>query len=58
MDLISLIVVLVIVGLALYLVEKVIPMDNTIRIIIRCVILVAVLIWLLKTFGLLAGIRV
>jgi hypothetical protein len=53
MPLIQLIVLLVVVGLVLWLVETQIPMDPTIKTIIRIVIVLAVIIWLLSLVGLL-----
>jgi hypothetical protein len=53
MPLIQLIVLLVVVGLVLWLVETQIPMDPTIKTIIRIVIVLAVVIWLLSLVGLL-----
>lgn len=50
--LISVIVTLIIIGLLLYLIGL-IPMDATIKQIIRVVVIIAVVIWLLQTFGLL-----
>ena len=48
--LISLIVALVIIGVLLYLMEL-IPMDATIKTIIRVLVLLFVLLWLLDGFG-------
>lgn len=53
MSLIALIVVLIIVGVLLWLVETEIPMNPTIKKIIRIVVIIAVCIWLLQVFGLL-----
>jgi hypothetical protein len=47
---ISVIVSLVVVGLILYLID-IIPMDGTIKQIIRLIVIIAVIIWLLQTFG-------
>jgi hypothetical protein len=52
--LISVIVTLIVVGLLLYLIGL-IPMDGTIKQIIRVVVIIAVIIWLLQTFGLLGS---
>lgn len=48
--LITLIIVLLIVGAALYLI-RLIPIDNTIKTIIQVIIIVAVAIYVLKTFA-------
>jgi len=53
--LISIIVTLIVVGLLLYLIGL-IPMDGTIKQIIRVVVILAVIIWLLQSFGLLGPI--
>ena len=51
-SLISIIITLVVIGLLLYLIDL-IPMDGTIKQIIRVVVIIAVIVWLLQTFGLL-----
>jgi hypothetical protein len=56
MTLISLIVTLVIVGLLLWAINAIIPMEPTIKRIINVVVIVAVCLWLLSAFGLLAGV--
>jgi hypothetical protein len=53
--LISIIVTLIVIGLLLYLIGL-IPMDGTIKQIIRVVVILAVIIWLLQSFGLLGPI--
>lgn len=59
MDLISLIVVLIVVGLLLYLVNNFIPMEPSIKQILNMVVIIAVVIWLLSVFlGPLPNIRV
>ena len=55
MSLITLIVVLVVVGVLLYLVNSFIPMDGNIKRILNIVVIIAVVLWLLSAFGLLAG---
>jgi hypothetical protein len=54
MSLISIIVALVLVGLALWVVGQ-IPMDPTVARILRVVVIVALVLWLLQAFGLLGG---
>lgn len=56
MTIISLLVTLVVVGLLLWAVNSIIPMEPTIKKIINVVVIVAVCLWLLSAFGLLAGI--
>lgn len=50
---ISLLLTLILIGLLLYLVETLIPLDPTIRQIIRVVVVVCVILWLLGLFGVL-----
>jgi len=52
--LISIIVYLVVIGLVLYLIEL-IPMDRTIKQIIRVIVIIAVVVWLLQAFGLIGS---
>lgn len=47
MDLISLIIVIVIIGVILYLVNQYIPMDAKIKQILNIVVVIALVIWLL-----------
>ena len=57
MDLISLVVVLVVVGVLLWLVNTYIPMDSKIKQILNMVVVVAVVVWLLNVLGLMNSIR-
>jgi len=52
MELIQLVVVLIVIGVLLWLVETQLPIEGTIKLIIRVVIIIAVLIWLLSLVGL------
>lgn len=52
MTIIGLLVVLVIVGVVVYVVNAVVPMDARIKLIINAVIIIAVLLWVLESFGL------
>ena len=47
MNLISLIIVIVIIGVILYLVNQYIPMDGKIKQILNIVVVIALVIWLL-----------
>lgn len=57
MDLISLIVTLIVVGVLLWLVNSYIPMDAKIKQILNIVVVVAVVVWLLNGLGLMDSIR-
>lgn len=52
MSLVGLVIVLIVVGVALYIVSL-IPMDATIRRIIQVLVILFVILWLLSAFGLL-----
>ncbi len=49
--LIQTIIVLIVVGVLLWLVNNTIPMDGTIKSIINIVVIIAVILWLLRIFG-------
>jgi hypothetical protein len=51
MNLISLILVLAVVGVALYVLETLVPMDQRIKKVIVAIVLIAVLFYLLQSFG-------
>ena len=48
---IGLLLVLVIIGVVLWLVETKIPMDETVKVIIRVVVVIVACLWLLRAFG-------
>ena len=52
MPLINIVVVLVVVGVALYLINRYIPMASAIKSILNVVVVVGVCIWLLQAVGL------
>jgi hypothetical protein len=56
MPLVNLVVVLIIVGVALYLINNYIPMASSIKTILNVVVVIAVGIWLLQGFGLMGNI--
>lgn len=53
MPLIQVVMVLIVVGVLLWLVNRFIPMQGTIKSILNGVVVIAVVIWLLNAFGLL-----
>jgi hypothetical protein len=55
MSIISVLVVLVILGLALYLVETYIPMSPPIKVVLRVVVILLLVLWLLQAFGIWRG---
>ena len=61
MSLISLIVVLIVTGVILWLINTYIPMDRKIKSILNGVVVIVVVLWLLKVFGVLhtiGGLRI
>lgn len=53
MSIIGLLVTLVVVGVVLYLVNTLIPMDAKVKTILNVVVILLLTIWLLDTFGVL-----
>ena len=52
MPLIQVVVALIVVGILLWLVNRFIPMQGTIKSILNGVVVIAVVLWLLNVFGL------
>ena len=52
MPLIQLVFVLIVVGVLLWLVNRFVPMANSIKSILNSVVVIAVVLWLLNVFGL------
>ncbi len=57
MPILTIVIVLVVVGVLLWLVNSYIPMQSTIKQILNAVIVIAVVIWLLKVFGVLGNLQ-
>ncbi len=55
MPLIQVVVVLIVVGVLLWLVNRFIPMAGSMKSILNAVVVIAVVLWLLKVFGLLSS---
>jgi hypothetical protein len=55
MPLINVIIVLVVVGVLLYIVEALLPIEATIKRIIHIIVVLAVCIWLLQAFGIIGS---
>lgn len=52
MPLLTVVIVLVVVGVLLWLINRFIPMQGQIKGILNGVVVIAVILWLLKVFGL------
>ncbi len=52
MSLLHVVIVIVLVGVGLYLIDRVVPMDGGIKIVLRVVVLLVLILWLLSVFGL------
>jgi hypothetical protein len=52
MSIINVVVVLIVVGVLLYLINRYIPMAGSISSILNAVVVIAVVVWLLQVFGL------
>ena len=57
MSLVGLVLVLVVVGVALWLINSYIPMQSTIKKILNAVVIIVVILWILRAFGLLDNIQ-
>ena len=57
MDLISLIVTLIVVGVLLWMINTYMPIDRKIKQILNVVVVFAVIVWLLNALGLMDSIR-
>jgi len=52
MPLLQIVIVLVVVGVLLWLVNRFIPMQGTIKSILNAIVVICVVLWLLNVFGL------
>lgn len=58
MPLINLVITLVVVGVGLWAINTYVPMDRKIKAILNVVVVIVVVIWLLRSFGLLGDVGV
>jgi hypothetical protein len=56
MPLINVVMVLIVVGVLLWLINRFIPMQGTIKSILNGVVVIAVVLWLLNVFGLFSSV--
>ncbi|MCK9639098.1 MAG: hypothetical protein M0R39_04240 [Prolixibacteraceae bacterium] len=54
MSLLSILIAIIVVGVLLWIINNFLPMDRQIKRIFNIVVVVALIIWLLKAFGLFA----
>lgn len=52
MPLVQLVLVLIVVGVLLWLINRFVPMQSSIKSILNAVVVIAVVLWLLNVFGL------
>lgn len=57
MSLLTILLTLVIAGVALWLVNTFIPMDKKVKNILNIVVVILIVIWLLQAFGLLGSVK-
>lgn len=55
MPLIQVVIVLIVVGVLLWLINRYIPMAGSIKSILNAVVVIAVILWLLSVFGILGS---
>jgi hypothetical protein len=55
MSLITVVIVLIAVGVLLWLVNRFIPMEGTIKGILNAIVIIGVVLWLLQVFGILGS---
>ena len=55
MPLIQVVIVLIVVGVILWLINRFIPMAGSIKTILNAVVVIAVVLWLLSVFGVLSS---
>ena len=57
MPLLQIVITLVVVGVLLWLINRFIPMQGTIKSILNVVVVICVVIWLLNIFGILSSLH-
>jgi hypothetical protein len=53
MSILTVLIVLIVAGIIMYLINRYIPMDGTIKSILNIVVVVLIIVWLLRVFGIL-----
>lgn len=57
MPILTIVIVIVVVGVVLWLINNYIPMQRTIKNILNAVVVIVLVIWLLKVFGVLGSLQ-
>ena len=57
MPILTIIIVILVVGVILWLINRYIPMQSTIKSILNAVVIIVLVIWLLRVFGLLDSLQ-
>jgi hypothetical protein len=55
MDIVTIIIVLIVVGVVLWLINTYIPMQGAIKSILNAVVIILLILWLLSAFGIIGG---
>ena len=55
MPVLTILIVLIVTGVILYLINRYIPMDSKIKSILNIVVVILIIVWLLKVFGILGS---
>jgi hypothetical protein len=57
MSLVTVVITLIVVGVALWLINTYVPMDSKIKTILNVVVVIVVILWLLQGFGVIGSLR-
>lgn len=57
MPLLTIVIVLIVVGVALWLINTYIPMPKAIKSIVNAVVVIALIVWLLYAFGIIDSVK-
>ena len=55
MPLLNVVIILVVIGIGLYLLNKYVPLDAKVKTILNWVVIIAIVLWLLSLFGIFSG---
>lgn len=57
MDLVTVVITLIVVGVLLWAINRYVPMDSKIKTILNIVVVIVVVLWLLQGYGIIGSIR-